>query len=298
MKHISLILGGIAFPALVLAQSYSSSPPPPALADPTNSRVSIEKTTLKADGIDNTLVTVTIKDMNLNALQGKKVTLTSSRGAADRIRTEGDTTDLLGKVRFRVDSLKNGTAIFSAKTSYGLVIAETVSVTFTGGLAIALNVGDLIKIPDDGDVKTLSDTAVYYYASDGRRYVFPNEKVYFSWYMDFSNVKVVFIDQMSLIPIGGNVTYKPGSRLVKFQTDPKTYIITKGGVLRWAKTEGVARGWFGVNWNQRVDDVSEAFYANYKFGVPVENALDLALDVIQSTAPTIDADKGLVSIFQ
>jgi hypothetical protein len=98
---------------------------------------------------------------------------------------------------------------------------------------------------------------------------------------------------MSLIPIGGNVTYRPGTRMLKFQTDVKTYIVTRGGVLRWAKTEEVAKGWFGADWNTAIDDVSEAFYINYKFGEPVENALDLVLDIIRNATQTIDADKGL-----
>lgn len=267
-----------------------------ASLDSAESRIAADKIELRADGIDNAQITVTARDTNLVPLTGKKVALLSSRGAWDRIRIENDVTDTLGKAHFRVDSLKNGTAIFSAKVD-GQALIRTATITYAGGLAISLKPGDLIKIPDDGDVKTLNDTAVYYYAVDGRRYVFPNEKVYFTWFPDFSKVQVIPTDQMSLIPIGGNVTYRPGSKLVKFQTDPKTYLVTKGGVLRWAKTENVVRGWFGVNWNQHVDDITEAFYVNYTFGQPVEQALDLALDVIRATGNTIDADKGLLSTF-
>lgn len=263
--------------------------------DLVESRVSADATALKADGIDNARITVTVRDTNFGAMNGKKVTLTSSRGAVDRIRAEGDSTDLLGHAYFRVDSLKDGIATFTAAVD-GKTLQRTVTITYSGGLSISLTTGDLIKIPDDGDVKTLNDTAVYYYAMNGRRYVFPNEKVFFTWFPDFSKVKIIPIDQMSLIPIGGNVTYRPGSKLVKFQTDPKTYLVTKGGVLRWAKTEDVARGWFGANWNQSVDDITEAFYVNYTFGQPVESSLDLAIDVVRAVS-SIDADKGLTPAF-
>ncbi len=289
----SFLLCSVLAAAMPLAASAAYGV---AGVDVTQSRVSVDNATLKADGIDNAQIVVTVQDTNFATMTGKKVSLVSSRGAADRIRAENDTTDTLGKAYFRVDSLRDGTAVFSASVD-GQTLQRTATITYGGGLAISLSIGDLIKIPDDGDVKTLSDTAVYYYASDGRRYVFPNEKVFYTWYPDFAKVKVIPIDQMSLVPIGGNVTYRPGSKLVKFQTDPKTYIVTKGGVLRWAKTEAVAQGWFGANWNLHVDDISEAFYANYKFGNPVENSLDLALDVVSGNAPTIDADKGLVSIF-
>ena len=287
----ALSCAAILLPLAASAQYGSAS------VDPVGSRISADKTTLTADGIDNALITVTVKDTNLAAMTGKKVVLTSSRGAADEIRIQSDSTDSLGKSYFRVFSLRNGTATFTA-TVEGVTLQRNAILTWSGGLAIALKPGDLIKIPDDGDVKTLNDTAVYYYALNGKRYVFPNEKVYFTWYPNFSNVQIIPIDQMSLVPIGGNVTYHPGSRMVKFQTDPKTYIVTRGGVLRWAKTEAVAIGWFGADWNQHVDDISEAFYVNYTFGTPVENALDLALDVIQTGTPNIDVDKGLASIFQ
>lgn len=259
------------------------------------SRMSIDNTSLRADGIDNAEIVVTLTDTNLGEVVGKTVTLMSNRGAMDEIKIESGSTDLFGKARFRVDSLKDGTAIYSAIVD-NQALQKNVSVTYSGGLVADVHPGDLIKIPDDGNVLTLSDTAVYYYATNGKRFVFPNEKVFFTWFPDFSKVKVIPIDQMGLIPIGGNVTYKPGSKLVKFQTDPKTYLVTKGGVLRWAQSEEVARGWFGTNWNQHVDDITEAFYVNYKFGQPVANALDLPVDIAQNVS-TIDADKGLTSLF-
>jgi len=273
--------------ALPLAALAAASRP-----DTYQSRMSAGKTNLKADGIDNTLVTVTVRDLNALPIENLKVTLVSDRGSKDEIRVENGTTDLLGKAYFRVFSLKNGTATLSAVAD-GVEIDKKITLNFSGGMDWDIKVGDLIKIPDDGDIKTLSDTAVYYYASNGKRYVFPNEKVYYTWYKDFSAVKIIPIGQMALIPIGGNVTYKAGSKLVKFQTDIKTYLPTKGGVLRWVKTEEAAKGLFGKDWNKQVDDITEAFYVNYKFGNPIESALDAPLDIIRTADGTIDIDKGL-----
>ena len=268
---------------------------PASLPDPHSCNMGATNTTLTADGIDNARVVVTIRDQNLNAIEGATVTLSSSRGPLDEIIAERPTTDLLGKASFLVRSLKNGNAILSA-TALNVNIQKSVFLTFQNGIAYPINVGDLIKIPDDGNTKTLSDTAVYYYASNGKRYVFSNEKVYFSWYPDFSKVKIIPNNQMSLIPIGGNITYRPGSRLVKFQTDPKTYLVTRGGVLRWAKTEAVARGWFGTHWNQHVDDITEAFYVNYTFGQPVESPMDLDIDVVRENTISIDRE-GIINSF-
>ncbi len=285
MFMIPLFAFVVAAPILALAAQS-------VMIDPVASMMSISKAELKADGIDNALLTITVKDTNFGTVTDAKVVLTSSRGAMDEIRAENDLSDSVGKVRFRIFSLKDGMSTFTASVG-DVTIAKTAQITFHGGLSINLSAGDLIKIPDDGNAQNLSDTAVYYYAQNGKRYVFPNEKTYFTWFTDFSTVKTIPIDQMSLIPIGGNVTYHPGTRMVKFQTDVKTYMVTRGGVLRWVKTEDVAQGWFGANWNQHVDDISEAFFVNYTFGEPVENALDLALDVIRNGTQTIDRDKGL-----
>jgi len=34
-------------------------------------------------------------------------------------------------------------------------------------------------------------SAVYYLSSNGKRYVFPTEKTYFTWYSDFANVQTI-----------------------------------------------------------------------------------------------------------
>ncbi|MFZ2804637.1 MAG: Ig-like domain-containing protein [Patescibacteria group bacterium] len=288
MKRFFALVAAASF-ALVPFASHAATAAP---VDPVNSRMSVDNTALSANGIDNARITVTVRDTNLAEMSGQTVTLTSSRGSQDEIRVESGTTDSLGAAYFRIFSLKDGAATFTAMVN-GVTLQRTVTVTYSGGLSFPLHDGDLIKIPDDNDASTLSDTAVYYYGADGRRYVFPNEKVYYTWYPDFSKVQVLPIDQMGLIPIAGNVTYKAGSKLVKFQTDTKTYLPTKHGVLRWVQSEDVAKGLFGDDWNTKVDDISEAFYVNYTFGNPIASSLDAPLDVITTGDGTIDADKGL-----
>jgi len=117
--------------------------------------------------------------------------------------------------------------------------------------------------------KTLS--AVYYCGADGKRYVFVNDKAYFSWYMDFSGVQIVSDATLASITIGGNITYRPGTRMIKIQSDPKTYVVARGGVLRWVQTEAAATRLYGGNWNKQIDDVSDSFFVNYKVGTPIAN---------------------------
>jgi len=127
--------------------------------------------------------------------------------------------------------------------------------------------GSLIKLvcpsdaPPDHRCK-----AVYYYGSDGRRHPFPNAKVYFTWYPDFSQVLEVSEIFMSSLPLGKNVVYRPGTRMVKFTTLNRVYAVAARGILRWVTSEALAASMYGPNWNQQIDDISDVFYMNYAFG--------------------------------
>ena len=132
--------------------------------------------------------------------------------------------------------------------------------------AATLQSGSLIKA---------SGQSVYYYASNGKRYVFPNEKTYKTWYSDFSSVITITDAELANMPIGGNVVYRAGTQLVKITTDPKVYAVTPGGTLRWVKTQAVAEALFGANWNQRIDDVPDAFFTNYSIGSDIVNTNDI-----------------------
>ena len=111
--------------------------------------------------------------------------------------------------------------------------------------------------------------AVYYCGKDGKRYVFTDAQTYFSWYPDFNGILTVARDVLAQIVIGGNITYKPGS-LVKIQTDPKVYVVSRGGILRWVPTEAIAVALFGPSWARMVHDVPVVFFLNYVIGAPME----------------------------
>lgn len=116
--------------------------------------------------------------------------------------------------------------------------------------------------------------AVYFVGRDGKRHAFSNEKVFFTWYTNFGGVIDLSASELAAIPLGVNVTYKPGVRLVKFPTANQVYIVVRGGYLRAVKSEAIAIALYGADWNKKVDDISEAFYSNYKFGADVNAAAD------------------------
>lgn len=124
----------------------------------------------------------------------------------------------------------------------------------------------------DSLITTTTTDAVYYCGADGKRYVFPNSRIFFSWYDNFNGVQTVTPEELASIPIGGAATYRPGSRLVKITTDPKVYAVSRGGVLRWITSEDVAEGLYGTNWAKQVEDLPDAYFANYQIGDPINYA--------------------------
>lgn len=138
-------------------------------------------------------------------------------------------------------------------------------------------------------------TAVYYYGSDGFRYVFPNSKTYFTWYENFNTVKFVSDAQLGDIQIGGNVTYRPGVKMVKIQSDPKTYAIGDNGSLHHVPSAEVATALYGANWNKQIDDVPDAFFGNYTFDTALSSAADFNKATVTAAAASINVDKGLLA---
>lgn len=137
-------------------------------------------------------------------------------------------------------------------------------------------------------------TPAVYYVDEGKRYVFPNDKVYFTWYQGFDEVQTVSAETLASYPIGGNVTYRPGLKLVKIQSDPRVYAVGAGGRLRWITSEQAAVALYGADWNRKVDDISDAFFFTYKEGEPVASSADFDR-VIELTLPTIADDIALRS---
>ena len=140
-----------------------------------------------------------------------------------------------------------------------------------------------------------SSSEVYFLGSDSKRYLFPNEKIFFSWYKDFSSVQILTDDELKTAPVGGVVTYKPGARLVKIPSDPKVYAVTGDGELRWVQNEDVAKAIFGDNWAKQVDDVSGTLFADYQLGAVIASAADYSAPGASSETPTANPPANVVA---
>jgi len=140
----------------------------------------------------------------------------------------------------------------------GLAVVALAGFGKVGVTKAAAQPGSLIKM------NGLS--SVYYLGQDGKRYVFPNQTTYFSWYKDFSGVVTISQSELESYPLGSNITTRPGTYLVKITTNPKVYAVEPGGLLRAIPDEASAKALYGDNWAKRVVDVPDAFFTNYRMG--------------------------------
>lgn len=166
-----------------------------------------------------------------------------------------------------IDSLKVGKRALTTAVAAATILWSVGVSSFVAPLtARAASAGDLIK------GTTLS--TVYYYGTDGSRYAFPNEKTYFTWYSDFSDVETISDSALAAIPLAGNIVNRPGSRWIKIQSDPKTYVVTPQGQIRWIESEEVAVDLAGSDWNTMIDDVADTFFVDYTVGTSLTDAGD------------------------
>ena len=123
-------------------------------------------------------------------------------------------------------------------------------------------------------IRTKNSKAVYY-VSNNRRYVFLNEKIYRTWFNDFLSVEIVDDQTLAHYLIGGIVKPRPNALMFKITTDPKVYVATEKGVLRWIVNESVAKSIFGNGWSQKIVDIADSEIAGFAIGAPVYSGKDL-----------------------
>lgn len=234
---------------------------------PSDSESKVEASVSPIASNGEAIIAVTVKNNAGALLVGKNVYLTSSRGTDDSISPSSALTDSNGKAVFKISSNKTGTSVV-AVTVGEIQLKEMAVITFSPAGRSSVQAGDLIKSSEN--------SAVYYYGADGKRHAFPNERVYKSWYVDFSGVKTISASELADITLGKNVTYKPGVKMIKLQTVPKVYAIGRGGVLRWVQSEELARSLYGADWNKKIDDVSDALFTDYMEGSVISSASDFS----------------------
>lgn len=185
------------------------------------------------------------------------------------------------------------------KTLFGsavlsVFLAGTFGAFVSPARAVTISSGDLIR--------GTTFSAVYYMGADGFRYVFPNEKTYKTWYSDssgnadFSDVVMISDAELADIQMGGNVTYRPGVKMIKIDTDPRVYVVAKGGTLYHVDSESVASSLYGSNWNKQIDDVPDGYFGNYSISrSSISTLSSWSAASATSSVPNINTDKELMA---
>mgnify|MGYP001558184509 FL=1 len=139
----------------------------------------------------------------------------------------------------------------------------------------------------DNLVKGSTSSAVYYVGLDAKRHPFPNEQIFYTWYPDFDEVVTVSDTDLAAMTIGTPILTRPGTLMVKIQTDPKTYAVEPGYNLRWVTSEDVAIDLYGSTWNQMIMDIEPTYFSKFSFGDDLESG-----DSHPSAALVTDASGG------
>lgn len=205
-----------------------------------------------------TYLNLTEKRITIN-FQSKNVIINLELGEAKEVDLDGDSIADI-KVKFN-DLIVNKIDLTITDIASGQLLTE-----------LGLAAGDLIK--------TSTDSAVYHIDAYGKRHLFVNEVTFWTWYggswskimAGDAQIKVKNISQTTFdrVAMGDHMTVKPASKLIKFQNSPKTYIVTKGGILQGVVTsdgdDAVAIALYGDNYKNSVILIQNGFETDYTKG--------------------------------
>jgi hypothetical protein len=131
---------------------------------------------------------------------------------------------------------------------------------------------------------------LYYYAADGKRYVFPNLTIFESWFDDYdiNNFELHNLQILYKTPLGGNVTLRPGT-LMMTETDPNIYLITGNGNMKIFENLELLTKLYGPDYEDLIATIPNFYFTNYKKTGIITKPEDfpkIPADL------TIDQDKG------
>ncbi len=176
-----------------------------------------------------------------------------------------------------------------SSVTYRIGDKRTVTVSNSTGYFDDAIKGSLIKIAC-GYYANTTDTckAVYYYGNDGKRHVFPNESVFYTWYNNFDDVVEVSDDFMASLSIGKNVTYHPGSVVVKFDSSASVYAVEADHTLRHYTTLSLLKSDYGSIWTDYLAKVPDTLYGNYTVGSVIDSTNDYDRGTAYYSVDSID----------
>lgn len=197
---------------------------------------------------------------------------------------------------------KTGTYTVAAKcvdgdrnTTMGVSRSVTVS-RGTTTVNTALAAGTVVKPKcQNYEPKTGTCQSVYYVGKSGMLHAFPSESVYKSWYASFSNVVEIETSTFNSQTIGANVTYRPGTALVKFSASKTVYAVDVNQTLRPIMNEAAAKAIYGSRWNSYVVTIPTSQRNDYTIGSKIYSSADYSKSQAYHAVKTIDANWSVIA---
>jgi hypothetical protein len=178
--------------------------------------------------------------------------------------------------------------------------SATKMVTITGSSVAPTPTTPVASVAKGAMVKTACDSyapksdschSVYYYGADGKRHGFTSEAVYRSWNgSSYSGVVIISMSQMNAMPVGENVTMRPGTSLVKFMGSSTVYAVEKGGALRPIVNEAVAKAIYGSRWTAYIVELPGSVKKDYSYGEKIDSSSDYSKSRAYYSVTSIDSN--------
>jgi uncharacterized protein YxeA len=132
---------------------------------------------------------------------------------------------------------------------------------------------------------------IYYYAADGKRYIFPAPEIYKSWFekIQISDIQEYDLNKFYETPLGGNVTFRPGS-LITTPSLYDVYSVIKNGQIKKIN-QNLLSTLYGEKWKDKTYSIPEFYFSQYQI---IEKPINTYSDFPNIPAQiNINQDKGL-----
>jgi hypothetical protein len=147
---------------------------------------------------------------------------------------------------------------------------KTVYVEFRDGNNVTKVVSDTITYTEPtgaiapGTLLQGQTGYLFYYGVGGKIHPFLDTTVYHSWYENFDAVMKVSDQRLAQFVIGTSICMRPGTWIIKFESDPRLYGVELGCILRPIYSEIEAYILYGAKWKERVHELPTAFKDDYR----------------------------------
>jgi len=163
------------------------------------------------------------------------------------------------------------------------------SILLGAGSVLALALPLASHAAETGQFVKGSGDTIYWLGADNKRYVFPDDVTLQSWISEDTSGQVLDDGQLAVHPIGGAMTVRPGSYLVRFASSPTIYVVAHGAMLH-AVSDDLAAAYGGTDWKLKIQTLDVALFANYRVGQPLKYSSDFNPEQEANLAATPDAE--------